>query len=34
MRVSPDQIDIWRRVPSEKQHLEFKEAKSQFDGDS
>jgi predicted HTH transcriptional regulator len=31
MPTSPDQIDAWRRAPSEHQRLEFKEAKRQFD---
>ncbi|TJY60793.1 MloB [Sinimarinibacterium sp. CAU 1509] len=29
--TTPDQIDLWRRAPSENQRLEFKEAKNQFD---
>ena len=31
MNTTPEQIDIWRNVPSEHQRLEFKEAKVQFD---
>lgn len=31
MTTLPEQIDLWRRVPSENQRLEFKEAKTQFD---
>ncbi len=31
MLTTPEQIDIWRSSPSETQHLEFKEAKTQFD---
>jgi predicted HTH transcriptional regulator len=31
MQTTPEQIDLWRKSPSEKQRLEFKEAKSQFD---
>jgi ATP-dependent DNA helicase RecG len=31
MSVTPEQIDIWRKEPSESQRLEFKEAKTQFD---
>ncbi len=31
MTTSVDQIDLWRQAPSEHQHLEFKEAKNQFD---
>ena len=31
MSTTPEQIDIWRNAPSESQHLEFKEAKVQFD---
>lgn len=31
MSTSPEQIDLWRSVPSEHQRLEFKEAKQQFD---
>jgi predicted HTH transcriptional regulator len=31
MIVTPEQIDIWRKAPSEHQRLEFKEAKTQFD---
>lgn len=29
--TTPEQIDLWRQVPSEHQRLEFKEAKAQFD---
>jgi predicted HTH transcriptional regulator len=29
--TTPDQINLWRSAPSEHQHLEFKEAKVQFD---
>jgi predicted HTH transcriptional regulator len=29
--TTPEQIDTWRQSPSEHQHLEFKEAKNQFD---
>jgi len=29
--ITPDQIDVWRAAPSETEHLEFKEAKSQYD---
>ena len=31
MSITPEQIDLWRSVPSETQNLEFKEAKNQFD---
>lgn len=31
MPTTPEQIDLWRRAPSEHQRLEFKEAKNQFD---
>lgn len=31
MTTTPDQIDLWRQAASEHQHLEFKEAKQQFD---
>jgi predicted HTH transcriptional regulator len=31
MATTPEQIDLWRKVPSEHQRLEFKEAKTQFD---
>jgi ATP-dependent DNA helicase RecG len=31
MATTPEQIDLWRQATSEHQHLEFKEAKSQFD---
>lgn len=30
MTTTPQQIDLWRKTPSEHQHLEFKEAKNQF----
>jgi len=33
MSTSPEQIDLWRATPSEHQHLEFKEAKTQIDYD-
>ncbi len=33
MVTTPQQIDLWRSVTSEHQHLEFKEAKTQFDND-
>ena len=33
MKTTPEQIDIWRSVPSEHQRLEFKEAKTQFDNE-
>jgi len=29
--TTPEQIDLWRKAPSEHQRLEFKEAKTQFD---
>jgi predicted HTH transcriptional regulator len=29
--TTPEQIDLWRALPSERQQLEFKEAKTQFD---
>jgi predicted HTH transcriptional regulator len=29
--ATPEQIDLWRKSPSEHQRLEFKEAKTQFD---
>lgn len=32
MTTTPEQIDLWRKSPSEQQRLEFKEAKTQFDG--
>jgi predicted HTH transcriptional regulator len=32
MSTTPEQVDLWRRSPSEHQRLEFKEAKQQFDG--
>lgn len=31
MTTTAAQIDLWRQSPSERQHLEFKEAKAQFD---
>jgi len=31
MVTTPEQIDLWRKSPSENQRLEFKEAKEQFD---
>lgn len=31
MMTTPDQIDLWRKSPSERQRLEFKEAKNQLD---
>lgn len=31
MSTTPEQIDLWRKVTSEHQRLEFKEAKNQFD---
>jgi ATP-dependent DNA helicase RecG len=31
MSTTPEQIDLWRAAHSEHQHLEFKEAKTQFD---
>jgi len=31
MSTTPEQINLWRSVPSEHQRLEFKEAKEQFD---
>ncbi len=31
MSTTPEQINLWRDAPSEDQHLEFKEAKEQFD---
>jgi predicted HTH transcriptional regulator len=31
MSTTPEQIDLWRSAASENQHLEFKEAKHQFD---
>jgi ATP-dependent DNA helicase RecG len=31
MAISVEQIDLWRRAPSETEVLEFKEAKNQFD---
>ncbi|MCC6810913.1 MAG: putative DNA binding domain-containing protein [Deltaproteobacteria bacterium] len=29
--TTPEQIDLWRKAPSEHQRLEFKEAKNQYD---
>jgi len=29
--ITPEQIDVWRQARSENQHLEFKEAKQQYD---
>lgn len=31
MTTTPEQIDVWRSLPSEDHRLEFKEAKTQFD---
>lgn len=31
--TTPNQIDIWRAAPSETHHLEFKEAKTQYDNE-
>lgn len=31
MSITPAQIDLWRKAPSEHQRLEFKEAKTQYD---
>lgn len=31
MSTSPEQIDVWRAAPTEDQHLEFKEARRQYD---
>lgn len=31
MTTTPEQIDMWRKSPTEHQRLEFKEAKKQFD---
>lgn len=31
MATTPEQIDLWRQLPTENQNLEFKEAKNQFD---
>jgi len=31
MTITPEQIDIWRGMPSETQNLEFKEASNQYD---
>lgn len=33
MSTTPEQIDVWRAAPKESQHLEFKEAKTQFDSE-
>lgn len=33
MAIRPEQIDLWRSVPSEDPRLEFKEAKNQYDND-
>lgn len=33
MSTATEQIDVWRSAPTEDQHLEFKEAKVQFDYD-
>jgi len=33
MSTTSEQINLWRSAPSEHQHLEFKEAKKQFDFD-
>ncbi len=33
MPVSPEQVNVWRAVPTETQTLEFKEAKNQYDTD-
>jgi predicted HTH transcriptional regulator len=33
MTITPEQIDIWRNVRSETQHLEFKEAKTQYNNE-
>jgi ATP-dependent DNA helicase RecG len=33
MPITPEQVDIWRAVPTETQTLEFKEAKNQYDND-
>jgi ATP-dependent DNA helicase RecG len=33
MAIRPEQIDLWRAVPSEDPRLEFKEAKNQYDND-
>lgn len=33
MTISPDQINVWRQMPSETQNLEFKEAKNHFNWD-
>lgn len=32
--TSPSEIDRWRTLPSETEHLEFKEAKTQIDGET
>jgi predicted HTH transcriptional regulator len=31
MPLTPEQIDLWRALPTETQTLEFKEARNQFD---
>jgi ATP-dependent DNA helicase RecG len=31
MTTTPEQIDLWRTLPSESQRMEFKEAKTQYD---
>lgn len=31
MATTPEQIDLWRRAPTEHQRVEFKEARTQFD---
>jgi ATP-dependent DNA helicase RecG len=31
MAITVDQIDEWRQLPSETEHIEFKEAKTQYD---
>lgn len=31
MATTPEQIDLWRKSPSENQRLEFKEGKTQLD---
>lgn len=31
MRATPEQVDLWRKSPSENQRLEFKEARNQYD---
>lgn len=32
--ITGEQIDLWRALPKETRHLEFKEAKKQFDNDT